>query len=48
MYRSLLLIIACFFCVLTTNAQSVFSGRVLENKTRVVLHGVIVENLKKN
>lgn len=47
MYRNLLLILVCVVGFLTTtNAQSVFSGRVLENKTRIVLNGVIVENLR--
>ncbi|MDB5017867.1 MAG: hypothetical protein JWQ84_2699 [Mucilaginibacter sp.] len=45
MLRSFLIIlfVCCFGTIL--HAQTVFNGRVLENKTRIVLHGVIVENL---
>jgi hypothetical protein len=45
MIRNLLIICFCFFGILTVRGQSVFSGRVLENKTRVVLHAIRVENL---
>ena len=40
------LIFCCFLLAgSTVRAQSVFSGRVLENKTRIALRGVRVENL---
>jgi hypothetical protein len=45
MLRSLLIVFCCVFYVFTLHAQSVFDGRVLENKTRIGLRGVIVENL---
>jgi hypothetical protein len=45
MVRSLLIIFCCVGCAVTLHAQTVFNGRVLEHKTRIVLHGVIVENL---
>jgi hypothetical protein len=45
MLRSLLIIFCCVCCAVTLHAQTVFNGRVLENKTRIVLHGVIIENL---
>jgi hypothetical protein len=45
MIRNLLVICFCFFGILTVRGQSVFSGRVLESKTRVVLHAIRVENL---
>ena len=45
MFRSLFIVFCCVFCAITLHAQTVFNGRVLENKTRVTLHGVIVENL---
>lgn len=45
MVKNLLIICFCFFGVLTVHGQSVFSGRVLESKTRVVLHAVRIENL---
>jgi hypothetical protein len=45
MVKNLLIICFCFFGVLTARGQSVFSGRVLESKTRVVLHAVRIENL---
>ncbi len=45
MLRSLLISFCCLFCVLTLHAQTVFNGRVFETKTRISLHGVIVQNL---
>jgi hypothetical protein len=45
MLRSLLIILFFVFSAFTLSAQTVFNGRVLENKTRIVLHGVRVENL---
>ncbi|WP_428330408.1 hypothetical protein [Mucilaginibacter sp.] len=45
MLKYLLLISCCFFSVIAVRGQSVFSGRVLEDKTRITLHGVRVENL---
>jgi len=45
MLRSLLIAFCCVFCAVTLHAQTVFSGRVFENKTRITLHGVIVQNL---
>jgi hypothetical protein len=45
MIRNLLIICFCFLGILTARGQSVFSGRVLESKTRVVLHAIRVENL---
>lgn len=35
----------CLLCAITLQAQTVFSGRVLENKTRVMLRGVQIANL---
>jgi hypothetical protein len=45
MIRNILIICFCFFGMLTARGQSVFSGRVLESKTRVVLHAIRIENL---
>jgi hypothetical protein len=45
MLRSLFITLCCVFCAFTLHAQTVFNGRVFENKTRITLHGVIVENL---
>ena len=45
MLRSLFVTFCCIFCVIALHAQTVFNGRVFENKTRISLHGVIVENL---
>jgi hypothetical protein len=45
MLRSLIIALCCVFCAVTLHAQTVFNGRVFENKTRITLHGVIVENL---
>jgi len=45
MVRNLFIAFCCIFCTLTLHAQTVFNGRVLENKTRISLRGVIVENL---
>ena len=44
MLRVLFIAFCLVFCVLSLHAQTVFNGRVLENKTRVTLRGVIVEN----
>jgi hypothetical protein len=46
MIKNLLIVCFCLFGALTVHGQSVFSGRVLENKTRIVLHAVRIENLK--
>ncbi len=45
MLRSTLIIVVFLLFSLRLHAQTVFSGRVLENKTRIALHGVIIENL---
>ncbi len=47
MFRDLLITCVIFSvcCVFKTQGQSVFNGRVLENKTRILLSGVKVENL---
>ncbi len=45
MFRNLLIICLCVFGALTVHAQTAFNGRVLENKTRIRLHGIRVENL---
>ena len=45
MIKNILITCLCFLAVLSVKGQSVFSGRVLENKTRVVLHAVRIENL---
>jgi hypothetical protein len=48
MLRSFVIICCFVFCAVTLRAQTVFSGRVLENKTRITLRGVIVKNLGNN
>jgi len=45
MLKNLLLICFCFLGIATASGQTVFSGRVLENKTRIVLRSVRIENL---
>ena len=45
MRRSLFITLCCVFCAVTLHAQTVFNGRVFENKTRIALQGVTVENL---
>ena len=45
MFRYLLILFCFTFCSITSQAQTVFNGRVFENKTRITLHGVRVENL---
>ncbi|HVW98552.1 MAG TPA: hypothetical protein VHA56_21475 [Mucilaginibacter sp.] len=45
MIKKLLVICGCILATLTARSQSVFSGRVLENKTHIVLHAVRIENL---
>jgi len=45
MLRFILVTFCCVFCAVTLHAQTVFNGRVLENKTRITLRGVIVQNL---
>ena len=45
MFRYLLIFFAFTFCIISAQAQTVFNGRVFENKTRITLHGVRVENL---
>jgi len=45
MLRYILVTFCCVFCAVTLHAQTVFNGRVLENKTRITLRGVIVQNL---
>jgi len=44
MVKNLLIIFFCLLFGITANAQSVFSGRVLENKTRIVLRSIRIEN----
>jgi len=46
MFRYLLIIFCLTFCVIALHAQTVFSGRVFENKTRITLHGIRVQNLR--
>ena len=43
--RYQLLVFSLFLGLITANAQSVFNGRVLENKTRISLSGIKVQNL---
>jgi hypothetical protein len=43
--KNLLIICFCFSGVLTARGQSVYSGRVLENKTRIPLISVRIQNL---
>ena len=45
MVRNLLILSFFVLLGLAADAQTVFSGRVLENKTRVTLNGVRIENL---
>jgi len=46
MLKSLLIFTCCIFATATgLRAQTIFSGRVLENKTHIKLHGVRIENL---
>jgi len=45
MRRTLFITLCGVFCAVTLHAQTVFNGRVFENKTRIALHGVVVENL---
>jgi hypothetical protein len=45
MARTLFILFCCVLCAITLHAQTIFKGRVLENKTRVTLRGVIIENL---
>jgi len=44
MRKYLLIILFCLLCATAATAQSVFSGRVLENKTRIVLRSIRIEN----
>ena len=48
MLRILFITFCCILFAVTLHAQSVFSGRVLENKTRITLRGVIVTNTNNN
>ncbi|MCR8558072.1 hypothetical protein KXD93_10480 [Mucilaginibacter sp. BJC16-A38] len=45
MIKNVLLVCFCLVAAVTVKAQSVFSGRVLEDKTRITLHSVKIENL---
>jgi hypothetical protein len=45
MLRNLLIVCFCFLGILTASGQSVFSGRVLEYKTRIPLPSVRIQNL---
>jgi hypothetical protein len=47
-FKSLLIIFCCLLSVLTIKAQTVFNGRVFENKTRIALRSVRVENLNND
>lgn len=44
MLKNLLIVCFCFSGVLTASGQSVFSGRVLEYKTRIPLMSVRIQN----
>jgi len=44
MLRSIIIFTLCIFCAVALHAQTVFSGRVFENKTRITLHGVTIQN----
>lgn len=44
MVKNVLVIFICMLYGINANAQSVFSGRVLENKTRIVLRSIRIEN----
>ena len=48
MLKSLFTICCGIFCISITHGQTVFSGRVLENKTRIALHGVQIQNLSNS
>lgn len=45
MLKNLLIVCFCFLGILTASGQSVFSGRVLEYKTRIALASVRIQNL---
>ena len=45
MLRNIFLILFIVLGITSLHAQTVFNGRVLENKTRIALHGVQIENL---
>jgi len=45
MLKNLLIVCFCFLGILTASGQSVFSGRVLEYKTRIPLPSVRIQNL---
>jgi hypothetical protein len=45
MRRSLFITLCCVLFAVTLRAQTVLNGTVFENKTRIPLRGVIVENL---
>ena len=45
MLKNLLIVCFCFLAIASASGQTVFSGRILENKTRIVLHSVRIENL---
>jgi hypothetical protein len=45
MLRFSLIALCCVFSVFTLRAQSLFRGRVLENKTRIALNNIRVQNL---
>lgn len=45
MHRFLLIFFLVCLFVFTASAQSLFNGRVLENKTRIVLNAIRIENL---
>lgn len=48
-FKNLLIIFFCLFSVLAAHGQqTVFSGRVFENKTRIPLSGVQIENLSSH
>jgi hypothetical protein len=44
-FKSLIIVCCCLLFACTLHAQTIFSGRVFEFKTRIALHGVIVTNL---
>ena len=45
MLKNLLVVCFCFLGITAASGQTVFSGRVLEDKTRIVLRSVRIENL---
>jgi hypothetical protein len=45
MIKNALIVCFCLLGTLAASGQSVFSGRVLEDKTRITLHDVRIENL---